>query len=220
MPTPPLTPTIWALVVPVKRFDVAKSRLRRLAGDLREQLALAFACDTVAAALACPSVGGLVVVTSEPSARDALGALGADVVPDVPDAGLNPALRHGVSRAAEGFPGCGVGALSSDLPALRPAELELALQAAAGHPSAFVCDATGIGTTMLVARSVTDFAPSFGRRSRSAHRAAGVHELDLEGIATLRRDVDTAVDLHDARRLGLGPRSAEVVAEILGRTPG
>ena len=58
----------WALVVPVKRLSVAKTRLTRVAGEQREALALAFAADTVAAALSSPSVRALLVVTDDPAA--------------------------------------------------------------------------------------------------------------------------------------------------------
>jgi 2-phospho-L-lactate guanylyltransferase (CobY/MobA/RfbA family) len=81
---------------------------------------------------------------------------------------------------------------------------------------AFVSDVEGTGTTMLAARTLEEFQPRFGHRSRAAHRLAGVTELEGAGLTSLRRDVDTEVDVHDARRLGLGPRSAEVVARLLG----
>src|SRR5579875_1485078 len=85
----------WSIVVPVKRLAHAKSRLyaageRRL--PERSTLVLALALDTVAAALATPAVGRVVVVTDERPAAAALRELGAITVPDRPDAGLNPAL--------------------------------------------------------------------------------------------------------------------------------
>jgi 2-phospho-L-lactate guanylyltransferase len=207
--------TGWALVVPVKRLSVAKTRLTRVAGEQRAALALAFAADTVAAALSSPSVGALLVVTDDPAAADLAASLGAEVIADLPDAGINAALSHGARQAAARWPELGVGALASDLPALRGTELTRALAAAAEHAAAFVCDAEGIGTTLLTARQVEDFGPRFGRRSRAAHRVAGVVELTLAGIPTVRRDVDTEVGLYDARRLGLGPRSAAIAAGLL-----
>lgn len=56
----------WTLVIPLKPLARAKSRLSDTAGDgLRPGLALAFAQDTVAAALACPAVGDVAVVTDD-----------------------------------------------------------------------------------------------------------------------------------------------------------
>jgi 2-phospho-L-lactate/phosphoenolpyruvate guanylyltransferase len=207
-------PELWTLVVPVKRLAQAKSRLVELPHKRRAALALAFAADTVAAALRCPRVDGVVVVTDEAAASQLLTTLGAMVVADTPDAGLNPALVHGAMAAKRRYPASGVGALSADLPALRPVELERALRLAEPSASSFVADVAGIGTTMLVARSLAAFTPRFGTRSRSAHRAAGVREIDDDGLPSLRRDVDTAVDLWDAERLGVGPRTRAVLAGL------
>jgi 2-phospho-L-lactate guanylyltransferase len=204
----------WCLVVPVKRLALAKTRLGGVAGGLRGELALAFALDTVTAALACDAVAAVFVVTDEDVARQALAALGAQVVPDLPDAGLNPALAHGAAVALTRYPDHGVGALSADLPALRAAELGRALAAGARHRAAFVSDGAGTGTTLLVAPPGGSFAPQFGERSRARHRAAGVVELELADVPTLRRDVDTEVDLYDAERLGVGRRTASVIAAI------
>lgn len=211
------TPTdAWTLVVPVKRLARAKTRLVELPVDVRAELALAFAADTVAAALQCPLVDGVVVVTDEPAASLLLSSLGADVVADTPDAGLNPALIHGAVEAKRLYAVSGVGALSSDLPALRPGELEHALDLSASVPASFVADGAGVGTTLLVARSLDEFRPQFGPRSRAKHRAAGVREIESDALSTLRRDVDTQVDLWDAERLGLGPRTQAVLASLPG----
>jgi 2-phospho-L-lactate guanylyltransferase len=202
--------TSWALVIPVKRLAQAKSRMAAAAGPLRPALALAVAADTVAAALGSVLVRAVVVVTDDPVAAPELAALGALVVPDEPDAGLNPALVHGVRCAREAFPGCGVGALSADLPALRPVELTRALAAADEAARSFVPDALGVGTTLYAARPGAPFDPSFGPDSRARHLEQGARELALDGIASLRQDVDTPDDLRAARDLGLGARTAEI----------
>jgi len=117
----------WVLVIPVKRLSIAKSRLESFAGRHRAALALAFAADTLAAAAATRGVRGVAVVTDEPDIAELARAHGLLVVGDEPDAGLNPALVHGAAIALARWPGAMVAALSSDLPALRPAELALAL---------------------------------------------------------------------------------------------
>ena len=210
-PQPPLR---WSLVVPVKVLARAKTRMSGAAGQHREALALAVAADTVAALLRCDRVGRVIVVTDDPVPAAELTALGARIVPDEPDAGLNPALRYGASRGRESAPEDGVGAISADLPALRPEELARALDAAAESPEAFVPDAAGVGTTLYTARPGVPFSPAFGRDSRAAHRARGARELLLPGIDSVRRDVDTLDDLRAALALGTGPRTA-AVAELL-----
>jgi 2-phospho-L-lactate guanylyltransferase len=198
------------VVVPAKRLEVAKTRLRPLTAGTDEGHAawvLALLADTVAAAAASPEVARVVVVTDDPDAAAVVRDLGADTVPDVPDRGLNPALAHGALAAGT----AAVAALSSDLPALRPEELTAALAAAAaGGPRCFVADAGGTGTTLLTAVAVA-LEPRFGRGSAAAHRAGGASELTGPWPG-LRRDVDTADDLRAAAALGLGPRTARLLA--------
>jgi 2-phospho-L-lactate guanylyltransferase len=209
----------WVVVVPVKQLAVAKSRLDRFAGAQREALALAFACDTVRAALATPSVVGVVVVTDDTTARDVLGALGATVVADRPDSGLNAALAHGAERAVQLWPGTGVAAVAADLPSLRPDELAAALRAVAPGTRAVVADAAGSGTTVLAAAPGADLSPRFGPGSLRAHTADGATEVTGPGLRTLRRDVDTDADLDDARDLGVGPSTEEVLLRVSASLP-
>jgi 2-phospho-L-lactate guanylyltransferase len=113
----------WSVLMPVKVLARAKSRLAGLAGPRRAELALALACDTVTAVLACEAAARVIVITDDQVASVALAGLGALVVPDEPRDGLNAALRHGAGLAASRWPGWGTAALSADLPALRPAEI-------------------------------------------------------------------------------------------------
>ena len=204
----------WSIVIPVKRPEFAKTRLAETVGDLRPQIARAFAADTASAALACALVEDVTVVTDDEEAARKLRLLGTQVISDAPDAGLNAALRHGAAEVRARRPDAPVAALSADLPALRPAELEQALAAASGHPVSFVADVAGVGTTLYACGPGSSFGPRFGGRSRAAHRAAGGVELDLVGIPSVRRDVDTAIDLWDATRLGLGPHTKSTVAQL------
>lgn len=207
----------WSLIVPVKHLGLAKSRLARAAGGLREELALAIACDTVAAARRCPSVGTLFVVTDDPRADAALSALGAVVVSGEPGGGLNPALAHGARTARALEPGLGVCALSADLPALRPVELERVLTAAADHERSFLADSPRVGTTLLAAAPGRPFAPAFEGASRARHLAGGAHELSPPNVESVRRDVDTSEDLVSATSLGLGPRTRTLVGRVSTR---
>ncbi len=196
----------WSVVVPVKRLDRAKTRLRASLPDAdHDALVLAMAADTVSAALACPAVGRVVVVTDDEHAAPDLTALGAVCVPDMPDAGLNPALEHGADEAVRLAPDWGVAVLGSDLPALRPSELAGALAAVTGR--AFVPDAAGTGTTLLAAVPGVPLRPAYGPGSAAAHAASGAAELTGRW-PSLRRDVDTRDDLDEAARIGLGPRTA------------
>ncbi|MDN3256943.1 2-phospho-L-lactate guanylyltransferase [Streptomyces sp. MA25(2023)] len=206
----------WTLVVPVKPLARAKSRLADTAHDgVRPGLALAFAQDTVAAALACPEVADVAVVTDDVRAGRELAKLGAGVVPDEPGGGLNAALAHGAAVVRATRPARPVAALNADLPALRPSELTRVLAAATEFPRAFLADAAGIGTTLLAAAPGRELTPAFGMDSRARHRASGAVELRLEGVDSVRQDVDTGGDLRAALALGVGPRTAAVAARLL-----
>jgi 2-phospho-L-lactate/phosphoenolpyruvate guanylyltransferase len=213
--TAPLTPDtglLWSLVLPVKPLARAKTRLTGAAGPHREALALAVAADTVAAALRCARVARVIVVTDDPRAERELSALGARIVPDRPNTGLNPALVYGARLARGARPDAGVAAMSADLPGLRPDELARVLEAASRVPESFVPDAQGDGTTLYAARPEVPFGPAFGPASRARHATQGARELLLDDIGSVRRDVDTLDDLRAVLALGAGPRTSEVAA--------
>ncbi len=197
-----------ALVIPVRGADRGKSRLD-VEQARRSALAAAFALDTVAAARAAARVGELVVVGSlvEP-------VVGVRVVDD-PGAGLIAAIAAGLAALGSGErPGNEPTAvLLGDLPALRPVELDAALAAAAAHDRAFVPDAEGSGTSLIVARAGVPHAPAFGPDSAERHRAAGYVELSLPAGSGLRRDVDTIEQLRAAASLVLGPRTRALLAD-------
>ncbi|CAB4864513.1 unannotated protein [freshwater metagenome] len=205
----------WCLLVPVKRLDRAKTRLHLpgLTQEMRSELALAFASDVVLAAVQCSVVKEIVVITDDSTAAEQLESLGAHTVSDSPDAGINPALEHGFQWAQQHWPELRVAALSADVACVRASDLTLALnQAASTSDAQFVCDSAGTGTTMYVGGS--EFSPSFGHRSRARHVRAGAIELTSPELGRLRRDIDTEADLWDARRLGLGPNSTGVLAQL------
>lgn len=209
----PSATTRWCLVVPVKRLGQAKSRLTgpEVPAPLRERLALAFATDAVGAALAASRIAGVLVVTDDPTAAKVLGGLGALIVPDEPDAGLNAAFSFGARAARREFGDeAGIAASAADLPALRGTELDIALARVAGDARHFVPDAHGVGTTMLLAPPGLELQPRFGGPSRAAHAASGAVELTGPDINSLRHDVDTPADLAAALRLGVGPATTAV----------
>jgi 2-phospho-L-lactate guanylyltransferase len=199
-------------VVPVKRLAQAKSRLvdSWITNAVRAELALAFAVDAVGAAQSVPSIDEVVVVTDDPTAGEALRGLGALVIADKPDAGLNPALAYGASIAREEFAGMGIAALAADLPALRPAELDVVVRRLSADSRSFIPDAHDIGTTMLFAPPGLALDPRFGGPSRAAHTASGAVAITEDEISSLRRDVDTAADLAAAAALGVGPRTSAI----------
>jgi 2-phospho-L-lactate/phosphoenolpyruvate guanylyltransferase len=103
---------------------------------------------------------------------------------------------------------------------LRPPELDEAIAAAlalfaTGARRAFVADAEGTGTTLLLAAPGVALDPRFGEGSACRHAESGAHPL-AGPWPGLRRDVDTADDLREAADLGLGQHTSCVLAPILG----
>lgn len=197
--------------MPVKPAARAKSRLDA-PGVGRADLARAIALDTLAAATACDAVAQVVVVTGDAAlAREAATIPALRFVPEGEPAGLDAAVATGVAAIDPGsrMPRA---ALLGDLPALRPDDLGEALRDAASVPRAVVPDAEGTGSTLVTSGPGVEWASSFGDGSFARHVALGCTALQIPDASTLRRDVDTAEQLAAARALGLGPRTAALLA--------
>ena len=194
------------VLVPVKPPAVGKSRLVGLTVELRRELAVAFALDTVSACLATPGVASVLVVTDDAAFSQRLAALGCESVPDGVAGDLNACLRLGAAEAVRRWPRLSPVAVCADLPALRPRDLATALHSLPADAPSFVADAAGTGTTMYAA-PLDSFDPRFGPGSRAAHLDAGA--VAVEGdLVSLRQDVDDLDDLHRVLRLGVGPHTS------------
>lgn len=203
----------YAVLVPVKRPAVAKSRLGGLGDRARGDLAQAFAADTVAAVRACPLVARVLVVTDDHRLAARLSELGADVIPDGAS-DLNGTLVQAAAEMHRRDPHLRLVGLCADLPALRPDELTVALQATDPSRMSFVADQERTGTTAVVAPTLEMFRPSFGPGSRRQHLEAEAHEVDGVDVPGLRRDVDDPDDLVTALQLGVGPWTAMVTTAL------
>ena len=184
--------------MPVNHLSLAKTRLL-VPAQIREHLVIAFLIDTVQAALACPLVRAVTVVTDDPAAAHAARRAGADSFsPQLPRPGLNRDLTA-FARTTHRRPVAG-------RPARRPARPHDSRTDRRAHrmppsPTAFARDQQGSGTTLLYSRRADALRPAFGNRSAHRHHTAGAHPLTHVGPG-LRRDVDTLTDLLAARTLG------------------
>jgi 2-phospho-L-lactate guanylyltransferase len=202
--------TSWVVVIPVKGTALAKSRLE-VSLQTRGELALAFALDTVRAAVAAERVDTVLVVTASDVVAEAVGALGAVVLRETQNAGLNPSIKEAIAVVEARYSGSPVAVLLGDVPALQSSELDEALRAAGGYARAFVPDAAGIGTVLLCALDPAMHEVRFGGQSRAAHRATGYTELTVDVRSGLRRDIDTVDDLEAARALQLGSQTRRLL---------
>ncbi|MCX6433661.1 MAG: NTP transferase domain-containing protein, partial [Actinobacteria bacterium] len=163
----------WTVVIPVKVLSAAKSRMATVTPPTSE-LAFAFFQDTLEAALASTAVGEVVVATGDDRVRATAQARGCLVVSDVDHPGINAAARQAVAqRSGRG----GVAIVVSDLPAVTADSLTSVLSAASAHPTSFIADADGTGTTMWMSCDGTDIDPRFGLASRAAHVDVGAVDL-------------------------------------------
>jgi 2-phospho-L-lactate guanylyltransferase len=204
-------------VIALKPTEHAKSRLG-VPDPVRRRLAWTMASDTLSAL--SQALSQVLVVSDQPAleARLRRAGLVAEVIGEAGQ-GMNSALSHG----AEALRGQGLStvvACVGDLPALRPRSVLRVIDASRAHPRSFVADATGVGTTMLVAHGV-ELQPQFQGRSAAAHHASGAVSLTAEAIgspiADARRDVDTEVDLAVAIGIGVGPATGALVDHETGR---
>ena len=202
---------LWTALVPVKASALAKSRLDS-DPTTRARLSAAFLTDVLAAIAATPGIGQTLVVTDDDELHRRVD--GSVRIHRTRAQGLNPELSEGLQLLAN-RPAV---VIAADLPCLTLESLSAILRLADGHERSFVTDAQGLGTTMLLAKDASACVPMFGRRSHARHAHAGYLELqaDTTGSAALmtrvRRDVDTALDLWDAVRIGVGPATAAVLA--------
>jgi 2-phospho-L-lactate guanylyltransferase len=207
-----------AAVIAIKPIEHAKSRLA-VPDPLRRRLAWTMALDTLSAL--CRALPHVLVVSDQPAleARLRRAGLAVEVISESGHVGINSALTRGALRLhAQGF--TSILACVGDLPALRPESVARVLDASRSHPRSFVADASGVGTTMLVAHDV-DLAPQFQGRSAAAHHASGAVGLGAEAIgspvADARCDVDTEADLAAAIGLGVGLATSALIDHEKGR---
>ncbi|MBW9120117.1 2-phospho-L-lactate guanylyltransferase [Microbacterium trichothecenolyticum] len=212
-PAPPASASPrWVVVIPVKRAAHGKSRLDVPGAD-RADLARAIALDTIEAAARCELVLQVVVVSDDPVlARESAMIPALRFVPEGETRGLDAAVATGMT-AIDPDGRMPRAALLGDLPSLRPVDLADALQAAASVDRAVVADAEGTGSTLVTAAPGVAWTSSFGDGSFARHVALGCQALAVTDASTLRRDVDTAAQLQVARALGLGSRTAALVAD-------
>jgi 2-phospho-L-lactate guanylyltransferase len=190
-----------AAILPVKRFPLAKQRLRASVVDsLRADLARAMVGDVLAALRDCPAIDATIVVTCERSVAVAARYIGATVVEDTAEHGQSAAAELGIARAlADGFERALC--VPGDCPTLDPAELVALL--AHEHPGVtIVPDRHDSGTNGLLLAPPDAISPSFGPDSRARHerlaREAGA-PCRVQRPPSLLLDIDTGEDLEALR---------------------
>jgi 2-phospho-L-lactate guanylyltransferase len=195
----------------MKGLASAKSRMG-LEPEQRRYLALAMLGDVLQAVKETPEVSDVVVCTSDPQILDEcpgesiwLTSANGDLNSDIEEALVEPWARE------RGRP---TAVVVADLPCLRPTDLETVLQRAEQGRMAFVASCDG-GTTILTASDPRRLVVRFGSSSAAVHRR-WYRDVSAEVGIGCRLDVDTVDALSWGHRVGLGRRTAHVVAALGG----
>lgn len=184
-------------VVPVKRFERAKSRLAQtLSCSQRLELSRAMLGDVFEALAGAEGLHGVLVVTGEPEAREMAVARGFESLEDAREAGINAAVSLGLSRVAAR--GAAALVVPSDVPFLDAAEVGLILGALAIARVVLAPAARDGGTNALALARADLLRPAFGPDSAARHaaqaRALGVEPAVLR-LPGAGRDIDVPADL-------------------------
>ena len=171
-------------VLPVKRFEIAKSRLHeQLEAHQRERLAEAMVSTCSRHCAPVRSSAAVVLVTNEPAVAATAAAHGATVLADPDESGQSAAALVGVAHALDGGYARAL-LVPGDCPALDAEELATLLRAAPAAPSVtIVADRHGSGTNALLIAPPDAIEPSFGPGCFARHRDAAL----AAGAALARR---------------------------------
>lgn len=183
-------------VVPVKAFEIAKSRLEDiLSFDGRTALARAMYEDVLAALGSVSSLAGIAVVTNCALAAAHARAIGARVIAEDVALGTNAAVMAGIAALSDAD---AIIVVQADLPLMTGADVDRVIRDHADSPALTLVPAEDGGTNLLMMSPPRLMATRFGADSFAAHvagaRANGI-EPQIVRLENAIRDVDRLDDL-------------------------
>lgn len=200
--------TTWA-IIPVKQLSEAKSSLKpALTPEQRRELAFCMLEDVLNSVEHAPPIKGTMVVSPDQQVLDFARSKGATPLTE-PGVGLNEALDLAINRARE-LGAKSVLILPSDLPLLRPVDIEKIVGMASSERDMVIAPSKRKGTNALLLRPPDLIDLCFGGESFQPHleeaRRAGItpHVYRSERVET---DIDEVLDLIKLKARGLGTRS-------------
>jgi 2-phospho-L-lactate guanylyltransferase len=206
-------------ILPVKRFELAKTRLReQLQPSQRRRLAEAMVTDVLSALVATADLEA-VVVTNEPAVAALAGSFGVTVLGDPTESGQSGAALVGIAHAiAAGYER--VLLVPGDCPALDVDALRTLLDRVSAPPAVtIVADRHGSGTNALLLTPPDAIEPGFGPDSFERHHRRALEagaSWHVEPLPGLLLDVDTPEDLSALRvaLAGAATRTGALLAEL------
>lgn len=194
----------YRLVVPVRPLAEALPRFAAPA-DVRRVFALAFARDTIRAAVAAPSVREVCVLSEDDEVRGMAAQIGASVI-DEPEHGI---LAASLERAQQRLTADGsqrsLALLMGDLPCLTPSEVDYGL-AALRHGKVGALDLARVSATLISGSLEWRRLGPTAATLSNKYRVSWLPARQLQpGLAC---DVDTVHGLRVAEYIGVGPATA------------
>jgi 2-phospho-L-lactate guanylyltransferase len=209
-------------ILPVKRFQHAKQRLKDALGTgSRVALCSAMCSDVLSALQRAHALDCVMVVSGEPAIRDLAVGGGIVVIEDPAERGQSDAAGSGLARAAAlGYDRALL--VPADCPLVDPAEIDRLIAGAVGSDAVIVPDRHRRGTNALLLDPGGSFQPQFGPDSLARHveqaKRRGLR-FSVEPLASLALDIDTGEDLAELRDTlershGRAPRTEGVLRQI------
>lgn len=188
---------LWT-VVPVKRLDEVKTRLADIMNaDERREFVIAMLRDVLTALKASP-VDGVLVVTSDERIIDFATSLGADVLVQREDQGINAALDQAVEKLKQEDAGTLI-VVPGDVPQIEVRDIQALIEHHDTSGGITLVKARRDGGTNALVCSPPDaieflFGPQSAARHMATAQAAGIRPV-VAKVAGFADDLDTPNDI-------------------------
>lgn len=205
--------SVWALV-PFKGAAGAKRRLESwLSAEEREGLVYAMLRDVLGALTKCPALGGVLLVSRDPAARQFAREFGVRLFADSAT-DLSGAVAEASDFAAAGFAATGTLFVPGDVPLAQPEDIAAVL---CGHEQVtLVPDGNDIGTNAAASSPPNAFEYLFDGKSFKPHLASAA-KAGITARVVRRRalglDVDTVAELAAVAKRAAGTHTGAFLQE-------
>lgn len=196
--------SLWA-IVPVKRLEISKSRLRSvLSPRQRHTLTRTMLMRLLGILRHMPDIEGILVVSRDAAVAELAAAAHCHLYSEPPLVSLNEALAGGLAYAqAQGASHALI--LPTDLPLVEEVDVQNVV-GEAGDSAVVICsDKRHDGTNALLLPLTKDaFQMQYGRRSFHKHQQEAARlgwPLQVVEPPRLQFDLDTAEDWHSYQRV-------------------
>ena len=208
-------------IVPLNVLRKSKARLSSMLKPVeREQLTVAMLKDVLSVLRRSRQVGSVTVVSADKNARSISRRFGSNFLWEGKRRGLNKGLKLAISNS-ERRGASSVLVIHSDLPLLKPREIDEFLEQSQGYSVSLTPSKDGTGTNALLMRPPRVIRPVFGRDSFRKHlslamkRNARSRVLRFRGISF---DVDKPRDLVNLMRRPLRNETGKFLRTLRKRS--